>query len=146
MKGKSIYQIKSESELPALAQQLLEFTESNSKNNIFILNGDLGAGKTTFVKEIAKQLQCTEAVTSPTYAIVNEYITTENIHIYHFDLYRMNSLEEIEAIGFWDYLDGESYIFIEWADLVLPQLENYIRINIQTLANDIRTFTFEHIN
>ena len=141
METKIKYTINSLNALPSLAKQLLAFKENET---IFVLNGDLGAGKTTFVKAIAKELSCNEDITSPTYSIVNEY-RTENAVIYHFDLYRMNSLAEIEDIGFWDYFDDKPIVFIEWADLILTQLDSYIRINIDTLANDSRTFTFERI-
>ncbi len=137
------YKIEAETELKQLAKTLLSFA-GNCK--IFILEGNLGAGKTTFVKAIAQELNCTEAITSPTYSIVNEYITKNDTNIFHFDLYRLNSIEEIEDIGFWEYFSDNNYIFIEWADLVLNELGSYVRINIRTLADESREFTFSHIS
>ncbi|MCL4109557.1 UNVERIFIED_CONTAM: hypothetical protein GTU68_061704 [Idotea baltica] len=133
--------VSSIEQLSLVAKSLLNF-----KNDckIFILNGEPGAGKTTFVKNIAQQLGCTEEITSPTYSIVNEYAANE-MAIYHFDLYRMESYEEILDIGFWEYFDDNAFVFIEWADLVISELDKYVIININTLANESRVVSFEAV-
>lgn len=83
--------------------------------------GDLGAGKTTFVKTIVDQLGSKDAVTSPTFSIVQEYDTPEGI-IYHFDLYRMESLEEVLSLDFEGYLDTARLTLVEWPELAAPVL------------------------
>ena len=91
--------------------------------------GDLGAGKTTFTRGIAKYFNTTEDVSSPTYAIAHEY-EGENCKIYHFDMYRINSYEDLESTGFFDYLD-KGVIVIEWSENVEEFLpKDIIRINI----------------
>ncbi len=91
------------------------------KHPIITLTGDLGVGKTTLTQMICEQLGVTELVTSPTYTLVNEY---EGKHhkIYHFDLYRLNQVEELDGMGFTEYLDSGNICLIEW-----PQIaENYL--------------------
>ena len=88
---------------------------------VIALEGDLGAGKTTFVKTIVKTLGSTEAVTSPTFSIVQEYETPDGV-IFHFDLYRMESIEEVLSLDFESYLDTASFTFVEWPSIAAPVL------------------------
>jgi len=78
----------------------------------------MGAGKTTFIKAICRQLGVEDDALSPTYAIVNEYHTQDDIPVYHFDFYRINKLEEIYDIGYEDYIYSGHYCFIEWPGLM----------------------------
>lgn len=90
---------------------------------IICLNGDLGAGKTTMTKSIAKAIGIEEGITSPTFNIVNEY-TDGNLLLYHFDVYRIASSEEMYEIGFEEYINSEGVCIIEWSNLiedVLPE-------------------------
>lgn len=84
---------------------------------IVCLNGDLGAGKTTVTKSIAKALGINEDITSPTFTIVNEY-NEGNILLYHFDVYRIGSSEEMYDIGFDEYIDSNGICVIEWSDII----------------------------
>jgi tRNA threonylcarbamoyladenosine biosynthesis protein TsaE len=110
----------------------LEFSKDLQKGDVVVLNGDLGTGKTFFVKEIGKifGINC---VSSPTFALVNEY--SGRIKIYHLDFYRIEKLEEIFDIGFNDYInDNEAIMFIEWGELfseILPhkRFEVIIKLN-----------------
>src|SRR5699024_7875493 len=81
-----------------------------------------GAGKTTLIKSLAKQLGVTDTISSPTFSLVNEHITATGEKFYHFDLYRLNSLEEALDIGIEDYLDSDAWIFIEWPERIIPLL------------------------
>lgn len=85
---------------------------------IVCLTGDLGAGKTTLTQSILRSLGITTPITSPTYTIVNEY--ADPIPVLHFDVYRITSLDEMEDIGFEDYLARRAIVIIEWADLIAP--------------------------
>lgn len=112
--------------------------------NIFLLRGQLGAGKTTFVKSYVKELGGDETeVDSPTFSIVNTYKSTGKI-IHHFDLYRLESLEEIEDIGFMEYIDSGNTCFIEWPEKIadfLPE-EQLVTIKIDVSSNGCRDYTF----
>lgn len=131
----------SESETSIIAK---EFAASLKNGMIIILNGELGAGKTFFIKQVLKQFNVTNA-NSPTFAIVNEYAGDKTF--YHFDFYRINTESELLNIGIEDYFgDEESIIFIEWGNLfpdILPQKR--IEININYLTDNEREFNFiEH--
>lgn len=129
----------SESETSIIAE---EFAASLKNGMIIILNGELGAGKTFFIKQVLKQFNVTNA-NSPTFAIVNEYAGDKTF--YHFDFYRINTESELLNIGIEDYFsDEESVIFIEWGNLfpdILPQKR--IEINISYLTEDEREFEFK---
>lgn len=119
----SIFEIFSETEMAIAAKNLLEFYPDTK---IFLLNGNLGAGKTTFVKYICQHLGCDDDVRSPTYSLINEYRSKQEI-LYHMDLYRLESVEEAIDIGIEDYLNAGKYCFIEWPDIILPLInENYV--------------------
>lgn len=88
---------------------------------VIALEGDLGAGKTTFVKTIVTHLGSKDAVTSPTFSIVQEYETADGV-IFHFDLYRMENIEEVLALDFESYLDTARFTFVEWPNIAAPVL------------------------
>lgn len=98
--------------------------------DVYTLNGDLGVGKTVFTKGFAKGLGVQEEVSSPTFTIVQEY-DDANIPLYHFDVYRIGDVEEMDEIGFEDYVYGKGVCLIEWANLIeeiLPQNRTCITI------------------
>ena len=112
------YDISSFNELSSVALKLLRLTD----NRIFALYGKIGAGKTTLVKNMCSHLNVIDTVSSPTFSIVNEYMTRDNKQIFHFDFYRINNLEEIEKLGLDFYLSSGSYCFIEWPEIAVPLL------------------------
>ncbi len=113
-------------------QRVIDNILPQLKYNILLLNGDLGAGKTTFTKFLLARLGSSDEVSSPTYSIVNEY-DTENGKVYHFDLYRMSSIEEVYDIGIEEYLYNGFLNIVEWADVYLPELYDtpYHQLNIE---------------
>ncbi|MBC34965.1 MAG: tRNA (adenosine(37)-N6)-threonylcarbamoyltransferase complex ATPase subunit type 1 TsaE [Bacteroidetes bacterium] len=120
--------IKSVEELNDAAKKLLE---AYPDNRLFAFNGSMGAGKTTFIKSICAELGVHEDVVSPTFSIVNEYISDTGEAMYHFDFYRIKKKEEILDIGSDDYFYSGSYCFMEWPELVeelLPESIVYISI------------------
>lgn len=124
------FQIDSLIQLPQAAEWVLKKT---GKNKIIAFYGEMGTGKTTLIKEICKLLGCKSHVTSPTFAIINEYLINNNESIFHFDFYRLNKINEIIDIGFEEYVDGNNYCFIEWPELsepLLPPETQKIKINI----------------
>ena len=120
-------------ELPRVAQ-LLWALRSTCK--VFTFTGQLGAGKTTLVKEILRTAGVTEVITSPTFTYVNLYQTPIKENIYHFDLYRITSLDEFLMQGFDEYLYApNSWCFIEWPEIIMPLLQH-----------EVCACTLEHIN
>ena len=116
-----------------------ELAKTLKPGDIILYEGDLGAGKTTFTKGIAKVLGITEAVTSPTFALINEYYG--KIPLFHFDLYRINSADDLYAIGFFDYLDRGGIIAAEWSENIPElegELENVIKVRIEKISDNER--------
>jgi ATPase, YjeE family len=127
-----IYDISSLHQLSECARQLLTLSD----NRIFALYGDMGAGKTTLVKYFCHHLKIDDEVTSPTFPIVNEYGNTISEKVFHFDFYRLSTLEEVEKIGFEMYLNSGKYCFIEWPKIIQYLLpENCFCIEIKTYNN-----------
>ena len=89
---------------------------------VFAFHGELGAGKTTLIKAMCAELGVTSSTSSPSFSIVNEYRSSDDRPVYHFDLYRLKGAQELEAIGFAEYLDSGNYCFIEWPELARTQL------------------------
>ena len=113
---------------------------------VILLRGELGSGKTTLVKSVLKKMGINDCVTSPTFSIVNEYDFSENI-IYHFDLYRIEKIEELDIIGFEDYIYSQNICFIEWPEIVLNNIDlQYLDIEIRNLGEDKREIIINEIN
>ena len=110
------------SEVPIIAKEIIQ----NSTSKIILFHGDMGVGKTTLIKEICKILGTEDLISSPTFSIVNEYITSNNETIFHFDFYRIDNEEEVYNIGVEDYFDSNHWCLIEWPSVVenLLPLEN----------------------
>jgi tRNA threonylcarbamoyladenosine biosynthesis protein TsaE len=92
--------------------------EAGKRNNIWLLKGEIGAGKTTFMHELANYLGVEDVVTSPSYALINEYQTRDGEPLYHFDYFRIRSTEEAVDTGFFEYIDSGHYCFIEWPEKI----------------------------
>ena len=88
-----------------------------AERRIFTFQGQLGVGKTTLIKLLCEELGVVSEMSSPSYSIVNEYRTASGGTVYHFDLYRLKDAEELDGIGFWEYLDSGNYCFVEWPEL-----------------------------
>ncbi|MEJ2594208.1 MAG: tRNA (adenosine(37)-N6)-threonylcarbamoyltransferase complex ATPase subunit type 1 TsaE [bacterium] len=109
---------------------------------IYALQGKMGAGKTTLIKAIGEVLQLDEVVSSPTFALVNEYTMQDGEPVYHFDFYRIKNLEEVYDIGYEEYLYSGNYCFIEWPELIRTLLpENHIWIEITEGTDGHRTLS-----
>ena len=106
--------------------------------NIVLLKGDLGSGKTTLVKSILKKLGVNDEIKSPTFSIVNEYDHPSG-PIYHFDLYRIEKIDELDVIGFEEYIDNCNICFIEWPEVGMEKIfGNYMQINLGHIDDNKR--------
>ena len=109
---------------------------------VIAYRGDLGAGKTAFTRGLAKGLGCTDMVTSPTYTIVNEYLSGK-MPLFHFDMYRLRSADDLWDIGWEDYLDRGGICAVEWSENVEEALEDFILVNIEKIGDERRRITIE---
>lgn len=129
-------------DLPTAAAKVRDFA---GDQKIFLFYGDLGAGKTTFIKSLCAALGVKEPVTSPTFSIVNEYVAGAN-KIFHFDFYRLKNQNEALDMGYEEYFYSGAYCFIEWPekipDLIPP---HYLKVEIIALPNQSRQLTVEKI-
>ena len=113
----------------------------NVESKVVLFHGEMGVGKTTLIKSIIKELGITQEISSPTYAIVNEY-EIENDIIYHFDCYRLKSAEEALTIGIEEYLDTTHWVFIEWPN-VINELVPLKHTTLQLVCNEDNTRTLK---
>lgn len=132
-------EVKSLADLPSVANQLLDFA-GNQK--VFIFEGDMGAGKTTFIKVFCETLGVKDVVSSPTYSIVNEYESV-NGPVYHFDFYRIKDIQEAYDLGYEEYFYGNGICLIEWPERVEELLpDHFIKVEITIIDESQRTITF----
>lgn len=134
--------INSTAALPTVAEELLSFANGEK---FFIFEGEMAAGKTTFIKTFCEVLGVEDVVSSPTFSIVNEYISKAG-KIYHFDFYRLKNTQEAYDIGYEEYFYSGDYCLIEWPSKVEDLLpENYIKVEIEIEGDTLRTFKFEAV-
>ena len=116
------------SELPVAAKQLLQ---AFPDKKIFAFYGEMGVGKTTFIKAICNELGVTDTISSPTFSIVNEYVSAKGDKVFHFDFYRINSINEVYDLGYEDYFNDDAYCFIEWSEKIEDLItSDYIKVKI----------------
>jgi len=136
-----IYNCQLPDELKPIAARLIE---KYSDKRIFAFHGLMGAGKTTFIKSVCEILQVTDTVSSPTFAIINEYLTEGAGSVYHFDLYRLKSWTEMLEIGYEDYFYSGNYCLMEWPEKIVNLLpEETVHVTIEVSPDThMRTITF----
>ncbi|MFI5148423.1 MAG: tRNA (adenosine(37)-N6)-threonylcarbamoyltransferase complex ATPase subunit type 1 TsaE [Bacteroidia bacterium] len=133
------FQIHSPAELPELAKKLLLLFPTR---RVFALRGPMGAGKTTFIKALCKELGAEDQTSSPSFSIVNEYKAGSGKKFYHFDFYRISNEKEASDMGLEEYLESGSYCFIEWPEKaggLLPETCLYIDIKV---SSEVRSISF----
>ncbi|WP_029902985.1 tRNA (adenosine(37)-N6)-threonylcarbamoyltransferase complex ATPase subunit type 1 TsaE [Prevotella sp. 10(H)] len=129
--------------LDTINEAAKEFIRQMGDNTVFAFRGEMGAGKTTFIKAICENLGVSDTINSPTFAIVNEYRSDSGELIYHFDFYRINKVEEAFDFGYEDYFYSGSLCFIEWPEKVESLLPNdTVNIKISALHDNSRIVTF----
>lgn len=139
----AIFRFKELADLDAVSVKLLEI---GNQVPVWLFQGHMGAGKTTLIKSLCKVLDVTSMVHSPTFALVNEYITTDKKVIYHFDFYRIKNEIEALDIGVDEYLDSGNFCFIEWPDKIKSLWPaQYLLLNLQTEENGERILKVEAI-
>ena len=125
-----------------IAQQLIQ---AAGEEKVWIFKGEMGAGKTTLIKSLAKALQVDDQVSSPTFGIVNEYQTSPKGLIFHFDFYRLDDPMEALDIGIEEYFYSGNYCWLEWAEKITPFLpEQFFHIELALASETGRILTFHH--
>jgi tRNA threonylcarbamoyladenosine biosynthesis protein TsaE len=127
------------SDLSALQKTAKLLLDNFPDDRIFAFYGAMGAGKTTFIKALCRQLGSQDYVTSPTFALINEYTTANESVIYHFDFYRIKKLEEAFDLGYEDYIYSGNFCFIEWPEMIESLLpEGIVVVRIKEANNGAR--------
>lgn len=130
--------IKIES-IDTIDKAAIEFIKAMEDNTVFAFHGEMGAGKTTFIKAICEHLGVSDSINSPTFAIINEYRSDSGELIYHFDFYRINKVEEAFDFGYEDYFYSGSLCFIEWPEKVESLLPNdTVNVSIKVMEDGSR--------
>jgi tRNA threonylcarbamoyladenosine biosynthesis protein TsaE len=123
--------VKSLAELNGVAEELVQHFPNE---RVFAFYGKMGAGKTTFIQSVCRILGSEDNVTSPTFALINEYMTKEMKSIFHFDFYRIKDIEEAFDLGYEDYIYSGDYCLIEWPEMIeslLPNALVEVKIEVQ---------------
>ncbi|MFK5854947.1 MAG: tRNA (adenosine(37)-N6)-threonylcarbamoyltransferase complex ATPase subunit type 1 TsaE [Bacteroidota bacterium] len=127
-------------DLPNIASTILNDIQNL---NVFAFYGTMGAGKTTLIKAFCKELGVEEVVTSPTFALINEYSDRDSNPVYHFDFYRIKKIDEVFDIGYEEYFYSDNYCFIEWPELVSELLpDSYVYISIEEKGDGKRVISY----
>lgn len=134
-----IYTTHSPEETEALGESLAKHLPAGT---VLAYRGDLGAGKTAFTRGLARGLGCRDLVTSPTYTIVNEYLGGR-LPLFHFDMYRLQSSDDLWDIGWEDYLDRGGVCAVEWSENVEDAMAGAIAVTIEKLGDTTRRITIE---
>lgn len=135
--------IKIES-LDTIDDAALKFIEAMGDNTVFAFRGEMGAGKTTYIKAICENLGVSDVINSPTFAIVNEYRSDSGELIYHFDFYRINKVEEAFDFGYEDYFYSGSLCFIEWPEKIESLLpDDTVNVHINASEDGSRNVTID---
>jgi tRNA threonylcarbamoyladenosine biosynthesis protein TsaE len=122
-------------QLAEVAQQIID----QNPNKVILFNGEMGVGKTTLIKQLCKTLGVNDATSSPTFSLVNEYQTSDNQIVYHFDFYRLNKETEALDMGVDDYLYSGNWCFIEWSEKIASLIpQQHTVITIELLSNGER--------
>ena len=131
------------SSLDAINEAAKQFVAAMGSNRVFAFYGKMGAGKTTFIKALCTELGVDDVITSPTFAIVNEYTAGDGSPIYHFDFYRIKKLDEVYDMGYEDYFYNGGLCLIEWPELIESLLpEDAVEVHIAAQPDGTRTIEF----
>lgn len=130
--------------LESLSAAAAEILERLDKRHIIVFRGEMGAGKTTLIREICALLGVDDTVTSPTFALINEYRDRNGETVYHFDFYRINRIEEAFDLGYEEYFYGSSLCLVEWPEKIETLLpDEVMTVTIRIIDENRRTFTMD---
>ena len=126
-----------------ITQAAQDFKAAIGDHRVIAFHGEMGAGKTTFIKALCAEFGVTDNVASPTFAIINEYLAGDGSTIYHFDLYRMETIADLQNIGVEDYFYSGNFCLVEWPELAEPLFpNNVLNVSITVLPDKTRKISF----
>lgn len=126
-----------------IAQAARDFKAAIGDHRVIAFHGEMGAGKTTFIKALCAEFGVTDNVASPTFAIINEYLAGDGSTIYHFDLYRIETIADLQNIGVEDYFYSGNFCLVEWPELAEPLFpNNVLNVTITVLPDKTRKISF----
>ena len=129
--------------IDGIAGAAKEFVAAMGDRKVFAFYGKMGAGKTTFIKAVCEELGVEDVINSPTFAIVNEYVDGRGEPVYHFDFYRIKTLQEVMDLGYEDYVYSGNVCFMEWPELIESLLpDDAVRVTIEEVADGGRRIVF----
>ena len=132
-------------ELESIDQVALRIIQAAGEEKIWIFKGEMGAGKTTLIKALSKEMDVVDSVSSPTFGIINEYQTAKGDFIFHFDFYRLDDPMEALEIGIEEYFYSGKICWLEWAERIAQFLpENFFLITLETESETRRKITLQH--
>ncbi|MFM9028278.1 MAG: tRNA (adenosine(37)-N6)-threonylcarbamoyltransferase complex ATPase subunit type 1 TsaE [Bacteroidota bacterium] len=135
------YKVESLAELPRVAGELIALCD---KPRVIAFFGEMGAGKTTFIRAICQKLGVSENVSSPTFSIINEYRTESGRKVFHFDLYRLEKPSEAVSLGLEEYFESGEWCLVEWPEKILNLLPSHcMEVRIDA-SGSMRNFSFKH--
>ena len=130
-------------DISGIRQAAKEFIAHIGDRKIFAFYGKMGAGKTTFISAVCEELGVSDVINSPTFAIVNEYLSGSGDPIYHFDFYRIKNIGEALDSGYYDYIDSDNLCFMEWPELIESILpDDTVKVTIEEEVDGSRKITF----
>lgn len=130
--------------LDGITDAARQFVDAMGENKVFAMFGPMGVGKTTFIKAVCEVLGVQDTITSPTFAIVNEYRTDSGEQIFHFDFYRIRKVEEAYDMGYEDYIYSGAVCFLEWPELIEELLpDDAVRVTLTEEEDGTRTITIQ---
>lgn len=133
-------------ELSTISSVAKSLISEAGKQKVWCFVGEMGAGKTTLIKEVCRQLHVTDTLSSPTFSIVNAYRTDEGKEIYHFDFYRIEDPLELMQLGVEEYFDSGNICLVEWPDRAVDYLPaEYLKINVKLVSDNSRELTVNHV-
>lgn len=130
--------------LQDIRQAAHQFVEAMDGRKVFAFYGPMGVGKTTFIKALCEELEVDDPITSPTFAIVNEYRSRRGLQVFHFDFYRIHKIEEVYDMGYEDYLYSDALCLIEWPELIEDLLPtDVVAVHLSQQPDGVRVIEME---